>query len=348
MIRVAVLGASGYGGGELLRLLSGHPSASVTIATSRTYAGKPVEASFPGLAKRLALTFSADASVEELAECDVVFMARDNGIAMKEAPSLIDAGCKVIDLSADFRFREPEVYEAWYPGPHASRELLAEAVYGMPELHREAIRTARIVGNPGCYTTATILALVPLLEEGDGLVDPNSIIADAKSGASGAGRSRFGLGTHFAEINESLSAYKIAGTHRHTPEIEQELSAVAGRPIMLSFTPHLVPMTRGILVTCYASLTRPIATGDLLDLYRSRYADEPFVHVGAGLPSTKHTLGTNMLHIGIGVDERTSRVTVVSCLDNLTKGMAGQAVQNMNLMCGLPETDGLEGGGIWP
>jgi len=350
MVNAAILGASGYGGGELLRLLNGHPHVNITIATSRTYAGRPVHDAFPGAAKRIEATFTEAAEPEDLARCDVVLLARDNGIAMRETPAILEAGCKVIDLSADFRFRNTSVYERFYKGPHAAPELAREAVYGMPELHREAIRPARIVGNPGCYTTAAILGLAPLLamDRAERTVDLTSLIVDAKSGVSGAGRSRFGLPTHFSEANENARAYNIAGAHRHTPEIEQELSHVAGQEVVISFTPHVVPMTRGIIATCYATLVRDISTDDLLAAYRTFFADEPFVYVTDGLPETKHTLGTNMLHIGLRVDARVRRVIVVSCLDNLGKGMAGQAVQNMNLMFGLPETAGLEAPAIWP
>jgi N-acetyl-gamma-glutamyl-phosphate reductase len=347
---VAILGASGYGGGELLRLLSGHPEVCVALATSRTYAGRRVSAAFPSTAKRLDLTFVDEPSAADLARCRVVFLARDNGVAMREAPSLLEAGCKVIDLSADFRFRDTSIYDAWYKGPHAAPALAREAVYGMPELHRDDIRKARIVGNPGCYTTASILALAPLLSDPQvrSVVDLTSIIVDAKSGISGAGRSRFGLATHFSEANENARAYNIAGAHRHTPEIEQELSLIAGTPMAITFSPHVVPMTRGIIATCYAGLAGPITTEALLDVYKRFYAEEPFVYVSDGLPETKHTLGTNMLHIGLRVDERVRRATIVSCLDNLGKGMAGQAVQNMNIMCGFTETAGLESPGIWP
>jgi N-acetyl-gamma-glutamyl-phosphate reductase len=350
MKSAAILGASGYGGGELLRLLSVHPDVSIAVATSRTHADRPVSAAFPGMAKRVGLRFAADASAADLASCDVVFLARDNGVAMAEAPTLLAAGRRVIDLSADFRFREASTYDAWYKGPHPAPGLAREAVYGLPELHREAIRNARIVGNPGCYTTAAILGLAPLLalDRTTPSVDRRSLIVDAKSGISGSGRSRFGLATHFSEANENARAYNIAGAHRHTPEIEQELSGVAGEPIALSFTPHVVPMTRGIVATCYAALIRPLGTADLLDAYRSFFANEPFVYVTDDLPETKHTLGSNMLHIGLRVDERVHRVTIVSCLDNLGKGMAGQAVQNMNLMLGLPEEAGLGGPGLWP
>jgi N-acetyl-gamma-glutamyl-phosphate reductase len=360
MLDIAIIGASGYGGGELLRWLSWHPHARVVTATSNTYARQPVSAAFSGLAKRVNLAFSDGSDPAEAIRCPVVFLARDNGVAMGLAPELLAAGCKVIDLSADFRFRDPATYEAWYKTAHKSPDLSRAAVYGLPELHKEEIKKAQIVGNPGCYTTTAILALAPLLAErvaSDSrltthdsrlLVDPATILVDAKSGVSGAGRSKFGPDYHFAEANESVTAYKAGGTHRHTPEIEQELSLLAGQSITISFTPHLIPMTRGILATCYATLTESVTADDLREHYRAFYADAPFVHVTDGLPATKHTLGTNMCHIGLAVDRRTNRVTVVSATDNLGKGMVGQAIQNMNLMCGFEETAGLEMPGMWP
>mgnify|MGYP000165083885 CR=1 FL=1 len=343
---VAILGASGYGGGELLRLLSLHPHVHIRHAVSETYSAKPVEAAFPSLAGRVALRFGGALSAEELGACGLVFLARDNGVAMRLAPDLLAQGCRVIDLSADFRFRDAAIYDQWYAGPHACPGIAREAVYGLPELHREAIRSARVVGNPGCYTTCSILALAPALRSD--LIDPDTIVIDGKSGISGAGRSKFGLDYHFSEANESVTAYKAGGTHRHTPEIEQELAEVAGRPITVSFTPHLIPMTRGILATCYARLHQAVSAEDVRGLYRDFYRSEPFVHVSDGLPSSKHTLGSNMCHIGIAVDARTSRLTVVSAIDNLGKGMAGQAVQNMNVMAGFDETAGLEGAALWP
>jgi len=353
MLDIAIIGASGYGGGELLRWLARHPHVRVAMATSTTYAGQPVSAAFPGLAKWVNLTFAAEADPTALARCAVVFLARDNGVAMGLAPELLGAGCKVIDLSADFRFRDPSIYEAWYRIAHKSPDLSRTAVYGLPELHKEAIRKSSLVGNPGCYTTASILALAPLVSGGRSgqpapLIDPSTIVVDGKSGVSGAGRSKFGLDYHFAEANESVSAYKVGGTHRHTPEIEQEISELMGQAITVSFTPHLIPMTRGILATCYATLQESVSADDLCALYREFYEDAPFVHITDGLPATKHTLGTNMCHIGLAVDRRTNRVTVISALDNLGKGMVGQAIQNMNLMCGFEETAGLEVGGLWP
>jgi N-acetyl-gamma-glutamyl-phosphate reductase len=316
------------------------------VATSSTYANKPVSASFPGLAKRLDLTFSDGLDPAELSGCAVVFLARDNGVAMKVAPELLSMGCKVIDLSADFRFRDPAEHAVWYGMTHASPELTRTAVYGLPELHRDEIRKASLVGNPGCYTTTSILALAPLVS--NRLIDLNSIVIDGKSGVSGAGRSKFGLDYHYSEVNESTTAYKVGGTHRHTGEIEQELGLLAGKPLMVSFTPHLVPMTRGILATCYATLASEKTACELRSLYRDFYAGAPFVYVTDGIPATKHTTGSNMCHIGLAVDKRTNRVTVISATDNLGKGMVGQAIQNMNLMCGFDETAGLNVPGQWP
>ena len=346
MLKVGIVGASGYGGGELLRWLIWHPAARVAAATSNTYAGKPVYASFAGLAGISDLVFSPDSGVEQVAECDVVFLARDNGVAMGLAPELLAAGCKVIDLSADFRFRDSADYHAWYGAAHKSPDLAESAVYGLPVLHREEIKSASVVGNPGCYTTTSLLALAPLVE--GKLVDHSTIVIDGKSGVSGAGRSKFGLDYHFPEANESVSAYKIAGTHRHTGEVEQELSALAGEKVVVSFTPHLIPMTRGILCTSYATLAESHTADELRSRFREFYRNAPFVQVEDGLPASKHVLGTNMCHIGIAVDSRTNRVTVVSVTDNLGKGMAGQAIQNMNLMFGLDETAGIMTPGLWP
>lgn len=346
MIDVAIVGASGYGGGELLRLLAAHPEARVRTAVSETYAGRPVSAAFAGLAKRSDLVFTSYGDGAEVAQCDVVFLAQENGRAMHTVPHLLEAGCKVVDLSADFRLRDAALYETWYKQAHSAPAWNAQAVYGLPEQNREAIRAARLVGNPGCFPTASLLALMPLFV--NGLVDSASVLIDAKSGVSGAGRSKWSQEYHFPEANESVGAYKIAGTHRHTPEIEQALSLIAGTDVALTFTPHLIPMTRGILATCYATLKEKGTREDLLKMYSAFYADAPFVAVRDDLPATKQTLGSNMCHIGLAVDARLNRVTVVSVIDNLIKGMAGQAIQNMNLMCGFDETDGLTMGGVWP
>lgn len=345
--RIGIVGASGYAGGELIRLLA--PSTLVEIAylASETNAGRPVSNAFPGL-RNVAVGFSSFEARQAIELCDLIFLAQGNGVAMKLAPDLLAAGKKVIDLSADFRLSDPVAYPEWYRFEHASPDLLQEAVYGLTELNREAVAGARLVANPGCYPTATALALAPLLRAG--AIDPDSIVVDAKSGVSGAGRSRVTTDYLFTEIDESVRAYGVA-SHRHTPEIEQTLGAAAGKAIRLSFTPHLIPMNRGILATCYAT-----AAGNEWDeprlrgLLEAAYGGEPFVHVLAPgeQPSTKATLGSNQCHIGLVLDRRTGRTIVTSAIDNLVKGAAGQAVQNMNLMLGLPETHALEGGGLWP
>jgi N-acetyl-gamma-glutamyl-phosphate reductase len=345
MTSIGILGAAGYGGGELLRWLHSHPSARVTTACSGTYAGKPVAAAFPSLAGRVNLSFVPD-DLDNLKDCDIVFLARDNGQAMNLAPRLVAEGKRVIDLSADFRFRDTSIYKTWYNTDHASPELASETVYGLPELHGKEIAKARIVGNPGCYTTTSILGLAPLAKQR--LIELDSVIVDGKSGVSGAGRTKWGLDYHFAEANESVTAYKVAGTHRHTGEIEQELGVLAGEELRVSFTPHLVPMTRGILATCYGRLVGDTSAYELRSLYREFYEKAPFVYISDSLPSTKHTVGSNMCHIGLEVDPRTRRVTIVSCTDNLGKGMAGQAIQNMNLMLGIDETAGLDTPAFWP
>lgn len=349
MMRVGIVGASGYGGGELMRMLASHPGVRLQTLISETNAGKPPYSAFPGLRSSAfdGLTFESFGDGSAKYNCDIVFLAQDNGKAMNIAPGLLEANCKVIDLSADFRFKDCAVFPVWYGFAHSSPELCPQAAYGLPELHSEQIRDSTLVGNPGCYPTATILALAPLLSSQS--IDNTSIIVDAKSGVSGAGRSKFGSDYHFPEANESVSAYKVGGKHRHVPEIEQALTAVAGSEIRISFTPHLIPMSRGILATCYANL----AGSETADSLRARYADyyrtSPFVHIySQGTPATKHTLGSNACHIGLEIDDRTGRVVVISAIDNLVKGMAGQAIQNMNLMCGLSETAGLDFGGIWP
>jgi N-acetyl-gamma-glutamyl-phosphate reductase len=347
-IDVGIVGASGYGGGELIRLLARHPHARVKVAVSETYHGRPVSTAWPGLSGQSDLRFESYGDGAEVAQCDVVILAMENGKAMVTAPHLLEAGCKVVDLSADYRFRDTAIYKKWYRDDHASPGWAQKAVYGLPELLSDSIAGASLVGNPGCYPTAAVLGLAPLVSRR--AVDPTTIIIDAKSGVSGAGRSKFALDYHFPEVNESVSAYKVAGTHRHTAEIEGQLGALAGSDFPVTFTPHLMPMTRGILATCYATLVEPVGVGDLLETYRTFYADRPFVVVlEDGLPATKHTLGSNRCHIGLALDTRMNRVTVISAIDNLVKGMAGQAIQNMNLMCGFPETAGLADiGGFWP
>ena len=329
-----------------MRWLASHPQARVAAALSETYAGQPVASAFPGLSGVNDLNFSHPENFEAASKCPVVFLAGESGFAMCKAKGLLDAGCKVVDLSADFRFRSATNYQAWYRTEHSSPTLVKTAVYGLPELHKAAIQKASLVGNPGCYTTASILALAPLVSAD--LIDLTSIVIDGKSGISGAGRSKSDLAFRFAEANESVSAYKVGGTHRHTGEIEQELSGLSGERVTVSFTPHLIPMTRGILVSCYAKLQTSTTKASLENAYKAFYADAPFVTVVPEPPATKHTLGSNKVHISLAVDPRTGTVAAFAALDNLGKGMAGQAVQNMNLMLGFPETAGLEVASLWP
>jgi len=344
-LKVGIVGVSGYGGGELARLLAAHPHVELAYVTSETYAGKPLCAALPGMPSSIDLVCENFDSVKCAEKCDFVFLAGEAGLAMRVAPGLLEVGKKIVDLSADFRLEDPDVYKEWYKAEHTAPHLLDEAVYGLPELNRIAIETARLVANPGCHVTAAVLALAPLLDAK--IIDSNSLIVDSLSGVSGAGRSNFGLQYHFAEINESMRPYGVGGIHRHTPEIEQTLSQVAGKPITLTFTPHLVPITRGILATAYATLTGNL---DLFELYQDFYLGAWFVEISeAGqFPATKHVNGTNYCHIGLAVDKRTNRVIVVAAIDNLVKGAAGQAIQNMNLMCGFDETAGLTMGAVWP
>ena len=338
MLRVAVAGASGYTGFELIRILSGHPQARLTMITSRQQMGKKLADFYPAFRKHLDLTFE-DAAPDQFAEsADLVFTALPHQAAMDLVPALLERNLKVVDLSADYRFRDPEVYARWYE-PHKTPELLPGAVYGLPELYRESIRTARLVGNPGCYPTSVILAAAPLLR--GSLIDSGTIIADSKSGASGAGRG-LSLPLHFCEAHESFKAYKVA-EHRHTPEIEQELSLLAGQSIQISFTPHLVPMSRGILSTVYATLKPGLSASEVERAFHLFYDDAPFVRLcGKGeLPTTLQVRGSNYCDMGWKVDERVRRVIVVSVIDNLTRGASGQAVCNMNLMSGFPEDMGL-------
>ncbi|GAB4163844.1 MAG: N-acetyl-gamma-glutamyl-phosphate reductase [Geothermobacteraceae bacterium] len=341
---VAILGASGYTGVELVRLLSAHPEIRIVRVTSRQYAGRPVAEVFPSLKGFCDLEFS-DPGVEEIADnAQAALTALPHRAAMAVVPDLLAAGMKVVDLSADYRLRDEAVYREWYQ-EHTSPELLDEAVYGLVELFREDIRKARLVANPGCYPTSVALGLAPLLKSG--LVDAERLIIDSKSGTSGAGRSAK-VDTLFCEVNESFRAYGVP-RHRHTPEIEQTLSGLAGRPIRVNFTPHLLPVTRGILSTIYAEQSSDLDQASLEDVYRDFYRDEPFVRVtGAQLPGIAQVTGSNFCDIGCVADPRTGRVIIVAVIDNLIKGAAGQAVQNLNLMLGLDETCGLGAAAVWP
>lgn len=343
MIRVGVVGGSGYTGAELLRLLLAHPRVELVCVTSRQHAGTPLSALFPHLRGRCALAFS-DPARAPLSDCELVFFATPNGTAMRMAPALLDAGVRVIDLAADFRLRDPELWAQYYGAPHACPERLAEAVYGLPELNRAAIRDARLVGNPGCYPTATTLGFLPLLEAG--VVDPAALIADVKSGISGAGREPK-VAHLLADAAENFRAYAVAG-HRHRPEIEQTLGQVAAGPVHLTFVPHVVPMVRGIHATLYARLEDKDV--DLQALFEKRYKDEPFVDVlppGAH-PETKSVRGVNTCRLAVHRPGGGDTVVVLAVEDNLVKGAAGQAVQNMNIMFGLDEDCGLCDVAVWP
>lgn len=344
MIKAAVLGATGYAGIELVRILSSHPDVSLEILGSHSFDGKPIAEVYRNFDHVLDITCE-ELDLDRVEKCDVAFTALPHGASKDVIPSLIERGLKVIDLSGDFRYDDIKVYEEWYGQEHSSPELLKESVYGLPELHRDEIKGARLIGNPGCYTTCSILGAYPLLASGIGNHD--NIIVDAKSGVTGAGRG-LGLAYHFCECTENTKAYKVA-THRHTSEIEQELSKAAGEQIMISFTPHLIPQKRGILSTIYINLNKPCTTEELVDMYKEFYKDEYFVRVkNAGeLPETKHVAGSNFVDIGIVVDQRLQRAVVVSAIDNIFKGAAGQAVQNMNLMFGLDEKTGIKNAGFY-
>lgn len=339
MIKVGIVGGTGYTGAELLRILIRHPRAEVAVITSRGEAGTPVSDLFPHLRGQFGLHFT-EPDPAALGRCDCVFFATPNGTAMGQTPELLARGARVVDLAADFRLKDPAQWEAWYGMPHACPDLLAEAVYGLPELHREAVRSARLIANPGCYPTAVTLGLVPLLAAG--LVDSGWLIADAKSGTSGAGR-KAETGLLMAEVGEGFKAYGVKG-HRHSPEIAQNLAQVAGRPVGLTFVPHLLPMIRGIEATLYARLIDGHRPGDLTDLYVQHYAGEAFVDVmpAGSNPDTRTVRGSNLCRIAVTRQTGSDVVIVQSVIDNLVKGAAGQAVQNMNLMFGLDETMGLD------
>lgn len=338
MVRVGIIGASGYTGVELARLLCRHPQVELTVATSRQYAGRAMADVYPSLRGLCAVVCEASSGAELAAKADLFFLAVPHQTAMAIVPGLLEAGKKVVDLSADFRIHDPAVYEQWYQA-HTAQGYLAEAVYGLPEIHRRQIPTARLVANPGCYPTSVILALAPLLEAG--VIRPESIIIDSKSGTSGAGRGAQ-VGSLYCEVTDGFKAYKV-GEHRHTPEIEQELSGLCGRAVVVSFTPHLVPMSRGILSTIYAELAPGTTSEQVTSLYHARYGHEPFVRLcpQGSYPATQFLRGSNFCDLGFKIDGRTNRIVIISAIDNLVKGAAGQAVQNMNLLCGFPETEGL-------
>jgi N-acetyl-gamma-glutamyl-phosphate reductase len=339
MVKAGIVGGTGYTGVELLRLLAQHPQVELRTITSRKEAGTPVAAMFPSLRRRVELAFT-EPDAKALKGCDVVFFATPHGVAMNDAPALIDAGVKVIDLSADFRLQNLAEWELWYKMKHAAPALVREAVYGLCELNRERIRGARLVANPGCYPTAIQLGLLPLIE--GGLIDLDHLIADGKSGVSGAGR-KAELDILFSEATDNFRAYAVKG-HRHHPEILESLTSLesaSGRHLGLTFVPHLVPMVRGILATVYARIT---SEADFQALFEKRYAKEPFVDVlpPGSHPETRWVRGTNQCRIAVHRPFDADTLVVIAVEDNLVKGAAGQAVQNMNLMFGFAETQGLE------
>ncbi|MEH6577443.1 MAG: N-acetyl-gamma-glutamyl-phosphate reductase [Amphritea sp.] len=343
MIKVGIVGGTGYTGVELLRLLANHPRVKVEVITSRSEEGVRIDDMYPNLRGHYDLQFTVP-SVDTLAKCDVVFFATPHGVAMKMAPELIDKGVKVIDLGADFRIKDLEIWSQWYGMEHTSPDAAAKAVYGLPEVNREAIRTAQLIACPGCYPTAAQLGFLPLVE--NKLIDHRRLIADCKSGVSGAGRGA-NVGSLLCETSESMKAYAVGG-HRHLPEIKQGLSEAAGRPVGLTFVPHLTPMIRGIHATLYGKLKDPM--DGLQELFEQRYADEPFVDVmpSGSHPETRSVKGANVCRISVFRPQNDDTVVVLSVIDNLVKGAAGQAVQNLNIMFDLPEDEGLRQVGIMP
>jgi len=343
--RVGIIGATGYTGAELLRLLLHHPEVEVTALTSQKYAGLPIDQVFPSVMKYLQLTCE-ELNLDQVSKkTDFIFTAVPHKTAMETVPPFVQRGKKVVDLSADFRFQDPAVYERWYQ-KHTAPEWLKESVYGLPELHRKKIREARIVGNPGCYPTGALIGLIPLVEKG--MISLESIVVDSKSGASGAGRDVV-LESLFCEVNEGVRAYKIF-EHRHTPEIEQELSQLAQKKVNVTFVPHLIPMDRGILTTLYVILAKKMKTEEVLNIFGQYYEKEPFVRICQKdkIPNTKNVRGSNYCDIGVKVNEGDGRLVVVTAIDNLVKGASGEAVQNMNIMLGYPETVGLDVVPLWP
>ena len=339
-IKIGIVGGTGYTGVELLRLLAIHPHAELTAITSRGEAGLPVADMFPSLRGFVDLAF-ADPATADLSSCDVVFFATPHGVAMSQAQALLKANVKIIDLAADFRLQDTAVFEKWYKMPHSCPDVLGEAVYGIPELNREQIKTAKVIGNPGCYPTTVILGLAPLLEAG--LIDFSApIIADAKSGVSGAGR-KAEVASLFAESSDNMKAYGVSG-HRHHPEIHAQLTQLSGANIDFIFVPHLIPMIRGMLSTIYVKLTDAGQKADLQALYEQRYAHEQFVDVlpAGNMPETRSVRGSNQLRIALQKQANTGYLTVVAVQDNLVKGAAGQAIQNMNIMFGFDEHCGLQ------
>lgn len=336
-LNIGITGSTGYGGVELYRLLANHPYTEKCILYTSTQGGKLYSDVYPHLS---GIQEDSLINVEEAEGIDVMFVAAPPGVSSELTPKLVKKGMKVVDLSGDFRLKDPRQYEEWYHRPPAADDLLKDAVYGLSELNKVSISSCRILSNPGCYPTASLLGLAPLVLQH--AVDPCSIVIDAKSGVSGAGR-KAGLGTHYSELNENFKVYK-PGEHQHIPEIEQQLGLWMNEPALISFSPHLVPMTRGIMATMYIKMTESITTDELYESYDSFYKDAPFVRVRrpGTYPQTKEVAGSNFCDIGVKVDERTGRAVIISVIDNLMKGAAGQAVQNFNIMNGWDEQTGLK------
>lgn len=342
-VKVAVVGATGYTGLELIRILLNHPKVELTVLTSQKYVGMKIDDIFPSLKNKISLVCEKLEPTEVSDKSDIIFTALPHRTSMETVPHFYKEGKRIIDLSADFRFKDPDVYEKWYQ-KHVAPELLRESVYGLPEIHRDEIKKASLIGNPGCYPTGALLGLIPLVKLG--LINLDRIIIDSKSGVSGAGRDIV-LESLFCEVNEGAKAYKIF-SHRHTPEIEQELSEIAKEPVRVTFVPHLIPMDRGILTTIYLSLRKWMNQDDVIKLYQDYYRNEPFVRIypKGKLPSTKDVRGSNFCDIGVMVND--GRAVVVTAIDNLMKGASGEAVQNMNIMLGFPETMGLDSIPLFP
>ncbi|MBO7393481.1 MAG: N-acetyl-gamma-glutamyl-phosphate reductase [Abditibacteriota bacterium] len=347
MIKVGIIGASGYAGSELIRYLNNHPKAKITYLASKSLAGKSITEAYPcfrGIELPICEEYDVDRACKE---ADFFFQTQGNGVGMSVAPELLKRGKKLIDVPADFRIKNPKVYEKFYKMEHTAQDILREAVYAVADIHKDKIKTARVVANPGCYATSVILACAPLM--GDDAFDHDTIIADSASGVSGAGRSKLSVSGLYCEVNEGFKAYGVA-THRHRPEIEQELELLAGKKVTIAFTPHLAPMNRGILTTAYIRSAKKWDADKLLDRYAEYYSDSPFVIVleRGQQPCTKNVFGTNFAHIGVVFDEHTSCVIVTCAIDNMGKGAAGQAVQNFNLMNGFDPETGLMSTAVYP
>lgn len=345
-VKVAIVGSTGYGGVELIRFLLGHPEVEIVSVISASSAGVPISDGFPHLSEIVTQDLDGVNPSEIAEKADVVFTATPSGVSTKLVPQLLEVGLKVIDLSGDFRIKDGATYEAWYKHEAPESKLLEQAVYGLSEIYGNDVVGKDLISNPGCYPTATLLGLIPALKAG--WIDPASIIIDAKSGVSGAGRGT-SLTNHYAEINENFKAYKV-NKHQHIPEIEQVLTHIHGEQVIVTFTTHLAPMTRGIMSTMYAGLKETLTVTDFIELYRQYYEGRPFVRIreAGKWPATKEVFGSNYCDIGFAVDERTGRVTIISVIDNVVKGAAGQAIQNLNLMMGWDETTGLKLSPVYP